>query len=127
MNGDNVGNVRHEASRTFRTKKREYLKDKINKFETNNKIKNIRDLCRGITEFKNGCRPRSNLVKKISNIDLLADSHSILNRWKNYFCQILNVEVSYVRQNEVHTAEPLVPDPSSFKVKIAVEKLERYK
>jgi hypothetical protein len=26
VNGDNLDNVRHEASRTFRTKKREYLK-----------------------------------------------------------------------------------------------------
>jgi hypothetical protein len=34
--------LRHETSRTFRKKKREYLKDKINELETNNKNKNIR-------------------------------------------------------------------------------------
>jgi hypothetical protein len=28
-NGDNLQNLRHETSRTFRNKKREYLKDKI--------------------------------------------------------------------------------------------------
>jgi hypothetical protein len=34
--------------------------------------------------------------------DLLADSYSILNRWKNYFSQLLNVHsVSDVRQIEV--------------------------
>jgi hypothetical protein len=44
------------------------------------------------------------------NSDLLADSHNILNRWKNYFSQLLNVHnVSDVRQIEVYTAEPLVP------------------
>jgi hypothetical protein len=44
------------------------------------------------------------------NGDLLADSHNILNRWKNYLSQLLNVHnVSDVRQIEVHTAEPLVP------------------
>jgi hypothetical protein len=32
-------NLRHETSRTFRHKKREYLKDKINELETNNKNK----------------------------------------------------------------------------------------
>jgi hypothetical protein len=48
VNGDNMDNVRHEASRTFRTKKREYLKNKINALETNSKNKNIRDLYRGI-------------------------------------------------------------------------------
>jgi hypothetical protein len=30
INGDNLNNVRREASRYFRNKKREYLKDKIN-------------------------------------------------------------------------------------------------
>jgi hypothetical protein len=40
-----------------------------------------------------------------------------LNRWKNYFYQLLNVHrVSDVRQIEIHTAELLVPDPSPFEV-----------
>jgi hypothetical protein len=50
----------------------------------NSKNKNIRDLYRGINEFKRGNQPRNNLVKD-ENGDLLADSHNILNRWKNYF------------------------------------------
>jgi hypothetical protein len=33
INGDNLNNIRHEASRYFRNKKREYLKDKINELE----------------------------------------------------------------------------------------------
>jgi hypothetical protein len=49
INGDNnLNNVRREASRHFRNKKREYLKDKINEFATNSKNKNIGDLYRGI-------------------------------------------------------------------------------
>jgi hypothetical protein len=40
-------NVRREASGTFRTKKREYLKNKRNELETNSKNKSIRDLFRG--------------------------------------------------------------------------------
>jgi len=31
-----------------------------------------------------------------------------------------------VRQTEMPTADPLVPEPISFKVEIAVEKLKRY-
>jgi hypothetical protein len=39
---------------------------------------------------------------KAENGDLLAESHNILNRWKNYFFQLLNVHnVSDVRQIEV--------------------------
>jgi hypothetical protein len=40
----------------------------------------------------------------------------------------LNVhEVHDVRGAEIHTAESLVPEPSSFEVEIAVDKLKRYK
>jgi hypothetical protein len=35
---DNLQNLRHETGRTFRKKKREYLKDKINELEANIKI-----------------------------------------------------------------------------------------
>jgi hypothetical protein len=65
---------------------------------------------------------------KDKNGDLLADSHNILNRWKNYFSRLLNVHnVSDVRQIEVHTAEPLVPGPSSLGFEIAIAKLKKYK
>jgi hypothetical protein len=79
INGGNLNNVRREANRHFRNKKREYLNDKINELETNSKNKNIRDLYRGINGFKRGYQPRNNLVKD-KNGDLLPDSHSILNR-----------------------------------------------
>jgi hypothetical protein len=66
--------------------------------------------------------------EKDENGDLLPDSHNILNRWNNYFSQLLNVHgVSDVKQIEIHTAEPLVPDPSPFEVEIAIAKLKRYK
>jgi hypothetical protein len=55
IKGDNLNNVRREASRHFRNKKREYLKDKL---RTNSKNKNIRDLYRGIIGFKRGYQPR---------------------------------------------------------------------
>jgi hypothetical protein len=54
VNEDNLRNVRREASRRFRNKKREYLKGKIADIQLNSKNKKIRDLYRGITEFKKG-------------------------------------------------------------------------
>jgi hypothetical protein len=66
--------------------------------------------------LRGGYQPRNNLVKDETG-DLLSDSHSILNRWKNCFCQLLNVHnVSDVRQIEVHMAEPLVPGLSRLEV-----------
>jgi hypothetical protein len=52
INGDNLNNVRREASRRFRNKKREYLKDRIKELAMNSTNKNIRDPYRGINEFK---------------------------------------------------------------------------
>jgi hypothetical protein len=88
VNEDNLINVRQKASRHFRNKKREYLRDKINELESNSKNKNIRDLYRGINEFKKGYQPRTNLVKDEKG-DLLADPHKIMNRWMNDFCRLL--------------------------------------
>jgi hypothetical protein len=48
--------------------------------------------------------------------------------WKNYSCQLLNVrEAGGVRQTEMHTAEPFVPQPSAPEAEVAVWKLKRYK
>jgi hypothetical protein len=127
ISGDNLKNLRHETSRTLRNKKREYLKGKINDLETNNKNKNIRDLYRGINEFKKGYHPRINIVMD-ENGNMLADSRSVLNRWTNFFNQVLNIYgVHNVRQMDIHTAEPLVPEPSLVEVEIAIGKLKHYK
>jgi len=60
--------------------------------------------------------------------DLVADSHSILARWRNHLSQLLNIqEVNNVRQTELHTAEPLVSESSAFEVELAIEKLKSHK
>jgi hypothetical protein len=89
INVDNLNNGGTEPADISGIKS-EYLKDKINELATNSKNKDIRDPYRGINEFKRGYQPRNNLVMD-ENGDLLADSYSILNSWKNYFTQLLNV------------------------------------
>jgi hypothetical protein len=127
INRDNLNSVRWETSRHFRNKTREYLKDKINELEMNSKNKNVRDLYRGINGFMRGYQRRSNLVKD-ENGDLLADSNTIVNRWKIYFSQVLNVQnFSDVGQIEIQTADPLVPGPSHLEVEISIAKLKKYK
>ena len=126
-NIDNPNDVRREASRHFRNKKKEYLKAKIEELQTNSKIKNNWDLYRGIKDFKKGYQPRTNKVKDEKG-DLVADSHSILATWRNHFYQILNVRgVNNVRQTEIHTAGPQVPESSAFMVELAIENLKSHK
>jgi hypothetical protein len=76
-NVDNLNSVRCEDIRHFRNKKKEYLKAKIDELETNSKIKSVRDLYRGITDFKKGYQPRTNIVKNKRG-DLVIASHNIL-------------------------------------------------
>jgi hypothetical protein len=89
--------------------------------ETNNKNKNNRDLYRGLNEFKKGYQPRINIIK-------YADPHSVLNRCKNSFNQVLNVHGVYdIRQMAMCMVELLVPEPRLVKVEIAIGKLKGYK
>jgi hypothetical protein len=125
VNRDNLQILRRETSRTFRNKKREYLKGKINELETNNK--NIRDLYNVINEFEKGYQPRINIIKD-EDSNLLADSQNVLNMWKNSSNQVLNVHAVHdIRHMDIHTAEPLVPEPSLVEVEIAIGKLKSYK
>ena len=54
--------------------------------------------------------------------------HRFKAMWRNRFFKFLNIQwVNDVRQREIHTAEPLVPEPSALEVEIAIEKLKRHK
>jgi hypothetical protein len=90
MNEDDLNIVQQEACRHMRNKKKEYLKDTINELATNSKNKYIRDLYRGTNGFNRGYKFINNLMKE-EKAALLADSHNILNRWKNYFFQLFNM------------------------------------
>ena len=79
-------------------KNKEYLKAKIDELETNSKPKNVRDLCRGISDFSLVYQPRSNIVKDEKD-DLVTNSLSILARWRNHFSQLFSTRgFNYVRQ-----------------------------
>ena len=59
---------------------------------------------------------------------MVAESHGIVGRWRNYFSQLFNVYgVKDVVQAEIHTAEPLVPEPSAFEFELAIGKLKSHK
>ena len=84
-------------------------------------------MCRGINEFKNGHQPGCNIVKDEKG-DLVADSHNIVARWRKYFSKLFKVLGGKdVGQTEIHTAEPLVPEPSATEVELAINKLKSHK
>jgi hypothetical protein len=119
-NVDNVNNVKRKASRHFRNKNREYLKTKSNELKTNVRTRISENCIRASVTLKN--------IVKDKKGDLVADPHSTFARWRNYFSHLLTVRgVNNVQETETHTAELLVPEPSAFKVEMAIEKLKRHK
>jgi hypothetical protein len=117
VNEHHLCNVRREASRHFKKKKREHLKDKINALESSSKNKNIRHLYRGINEFKKDYQSTTNLVK-----DENADPHKILIRWMNYFRQLLNVQrVGVLGRQKYRQQSHLCQSPPSLSLKFLLE------
>jgi predicted transcriptional regulator len=77
----------------------------------------------GISDFKNVYQPRTKMAKDEKG-DLVTDSQSTrtLAKWRNHFPEMFNVHwVNNVRQTEIHTTEPLVPEPSVFEFEMAIE------
>ena len=65
-------------------------KAQIDELETNTTTKNIRDLHRGINDFKKVYQPKNNTVQDEKS-DLVTDCHSILARWRKHISQLFNV------------------------------------
>ena len=59
------------------------MKEKVNKLEKNSKNKNIREMYKGINEFKKGYQPRAFVIKKHDGTSV-ADTTSILTRWEQF-------------------------------------------
>jgi hypothetical protein len=58
---------------------------------------------------------------------LVTGSHSIMVMWQNHFSQLFSVHgVSELRQTEIHTAQPIVPELSVFEVAMAIEKVKSH-
>ena len=87
---------------------------------------NIRDFYSGISDFKKVYQSRTIIVRN-EKVYLVAGSCSIMARWRNNFSQVLNIHgVNDVRQREIQTADPPVPEPSAFEVEMAIEKLKTH-
>jgi sugar-specific transcriptional regulator TrmB len=70
--------VTREASRHFRNKKREYLKDESNELATNTKNKNIRETCRELIQARG-----ETLVSAIRKlINSIWNKEELPDQWK---------------------------------------------
>ena len=59
---------------------------------------------------------------------MFAVSHNIVARWRNYFSPLSNVHgVKDAGQVEIPTEGPLVPEPSTFKFELSIDKIKSHK
>ena len=90
----NLNKVRHEASRHFNKKAKEYLKLTI--------ISKISETCRGASVTLRRITSLEVMFLKDEKGVLVTDSHSILARWRNHLSQLLNVHgVNDIRQTKM--------------------------
>ena len=82
------------------------MKAKVNKLEENSKNKNIREMYKGINEFKKGYQSRAHVIKKHDGT-IVADTTSILSRWEQFFSNLLNVN-QVLTMKEVKYMQSLV-------------------
>lgn len=59
--------------------------------------------------------------------DLLENSPNMLNRWKNHFCQLLNIHyVNDVTQSEIRTAVPIVFEYGALDVEMNINNFKLF-
>jgi hypothetical protein len=74
-----------------------------------------------------GYKPRLNIVKD-EKCDLVADTHSIVARWRNYFSQLFNVHrFKNAGKEEKPTEEPLLTEPTTFEFELYIDKIKSHK
>ena len=100
---------------------------KVNKLEKNGKRQNVREMYKVINEFKKGYQPHIYVIKK-DDFTIVADKSSILNRWKQFYKNLLNVhQSSFLERSEIYTAGPDIPEPCLLEKKVTKEKLKKSK
>ena len=93
--------------------------------ETNNKKKKVRDLYCGISEFRKSSWPISDTVKargvkwlQVSTVFWIGGDTISFSYWRYIW-------FSNVKQTEIHTAEPLEAQSSTFEFDIAIGKQKK--
>ena len=77
----NLNNVRPEASRHFRKKKKVYVKAKFQELESSSKIKNIRDLYRA-----------SMTLRRITSLELIfTQSTALAKLWRHILSALVDL------------------------------------
>ena len=100
------------------------MEAKKEELDTNSKIISIRNWYRNINDFKKGYQPTTNIVNDEKG-DLVAKFPKYVGQEEEIFLPTIELHgVNDIRHTEIHTAEPLVFEPSAFEFELAITKLK---
>jgi hypothetical protein len=107
---DNYRQKRTKANRACRRKKKEWLERKIKEISESNRKKDKRKFYKGI---RNLAHPptTTTLVCKDKDGKILSDGRQILERWQQYFKELLNPETARINSINSHEGPINNPDP----------------
>jgi hypothetical protein len=102
------------------------VKANVNKLQGNTKNKNILEIYKGINEFKMGYQSRAYVIK--NDCTIMADTTSILSRWKKFYSNLLHVNQGInLEGSEIYTVEPTHPRAWSCRNRTDYRELKKQK
>lgn len=118
---------RRETKALFRKKKREKELENLNLMEVDGQNNNIRSFYQRVKKSKKVFTSKTETIKNTDGKTLF-NKEEILNRWKEYFSNLLNVENNNTIEEVVtDTAEIYIPEPTQEEVRNAIRKLKNNK
>lgn len=90
-NAETYRDLRREAKKILKAKKRNALKQKIKEIDELSKENEQRKFYAAINRMKKGFQPRINTCKDV-NGEIITDNENILKRWTQHFKDLLNEE-----------------------------------
>lgn len=120
--------LRREANKICRKKKKAMLTKKIEGIEEMSQQNAIRAFYRETNWFRKGYQPRLTGCKDKQG-RLLDNETDIANRWKEHFQELLNIrsEEEYDLQPKIQSAEPHIEAPSLYDVQKAINQLRNHR
>lgn len=120
--------INKSTTRLLRRKKREYINSLLEKAENDQKSNNHKEFYSCVKHFRKGYTPSTFGIKNKDG-HVLTQKTEVVDRWKEYFSDLLNGEEMDQEENreEYQCAEPYIEEPSKEEVEEAIKDLKNNK
>lgn len=117
---------RREAKRVLKKKKREYLRRQVEDLQQMKNRNETRYFYQRVNHLKNGYQPKLNLCKNKEG-EILSEEKEIMDRWTEYFRELLNKEPTINEEVEIPDDNVNVDEPTLREVELVVKAMKNNK